>query len=294
MPDPVNAPIAIPLATNQQLLGVTTMPEPDAVVFSFKSALPAVPMITVWTSPNNLNSDMVPQNQVAVSFGPSATDHHVRVEGLPQTKHLIYKVSVGDPARNVRPVESIGFVNTLNRVCLIEIISIEFLSVGNPDSDPVDLNFAVYDAHGSGGDKLFLNGSVFGENATFHTDDASNGDIVNRPFGALIRIENAPVRVAPWLIMANSDGFDVVGILEPDTLPSGPTSGSHGDAHFASTLAFLDQTSTVGASELKTFILASGLKGVSFEATARYQTVVTDPLGPIVKPVRRPPRGIGF
>jgi hypothetical protein len=45
---------------------------------------------------------------------------------------------------------------------------------------------------------------------------------------------------------------------------------------------------------LKTFILASGLKGVSFEATARYQTVVTDPLGPIVKPVRRPPRGIGF
>ena len=135
---------------------------------------------------------------------------------------------------------------------------------------------------------------MFGENATFHTDDASNGDIVNRPFGALIRIENAPVRVAPWLIMANSDGFDVVGILEPDTLPSGPTSGSHGDAHFASTLAFLDQTSTVGASELKTFILASGLKGVSFEATARYQTVVTDPLGPIVKPVRRPPRGIGF
>jgi len=295
MLDPVNAPIAIPLATNQHLLGVTTMPEPDAVLFSFKSALPTVPMITVWTSPNNLNSDMIPQNQVAVSFGPQGTDHHVRIEGLPQSKHLIYKVSVGAPGSSQFPTESVGFVNTLFRVCQIELIKIEFLSVGDPDGGvAVDLNLAVYDGHASTRDKLFIDGSHFDTHVAFHSNSVDNGDIVSQPFGAVTRIEHAPVRVVPWVIMANTIGFDIIGTLEPQTLPDGPTSGSFRDASFATALVPLDQSTTVGETPFQTFIMSSGLKGVSFEITGRYKTVVTDPLGPIVKPVRRPPRGIGF
>src|ERR1700709_950255 len=131
MSNPVNAPLMSLNGIGHRGLGVLAMPEPDAVVFTFQSALPTVPMITVWKSPNNANSDMIPQNQVTVAFGPSTTNHHVRVEGLPQATHLVYRVSVGNPASSPMPVVETNFVNTLSRICLLEFMSINFFNTGD-------------------------------------------------------------------------------------------------------------------------------------------------------------------
>jgi hypothetical protein len=292
MLNPVNAPSAIPMATSQHLLGVLTKPEPDAVVFTFQSALPTVPMITVWRSPNNLNSDMIPQNQVTVAFGPRTTNHSIRVGGLPQATHLIYRVSVGDPARSPMPVVEVDFVNTLNRFCLIEFLSIRFLSTGDSDGGAsVALNMAVYDGAGRLGEKLFLDGEHFGHNVGFQNNSIDNGQVVDHPFGGLVRIENAPGRVVPWVIMAHENGFDIIGTLEPETLPDGPTSGSNGDSQFATALASLPLAASVGETAWQTFIMSSGLKGVSFEIIARIQTIVTDPLPSIPVPIHFHPGG---
>ena len=43
----------------------------------------------------------------------------------------------------------------------------------------------------------------------------------------------------------------------------------------ATALVPLDQSTTVGETPFQTFIMSSGLKGVSFEITGRYKTVVT-------------------
>ena len=110
----------------------------------------------------------------------------------------------------------------------------------------------------------------------------------------LLVLNEVGPEASAYYFMANTIGFDIIGTLEPQTLPDGPTSGSFRDASFATALVPLDQSTTVGETPFQTFIMSSGLKGVSFEITGRYKTVVTDPLGPIVKPVRRPPRGIGF
>lgn len=292
MSNPVNAPSVIPMATSQHLLGVLAMPEPDAVVFKFQSSLATVPMITIWRSPNNAQSDMMPQNQVTVAFGPSATNHTVRVEGLPQATHLIYRVSVGDPARNPMPVVEIDFVNTLNRICIIEFMSINFLYTGDSDGGAfINLNMAVYDGAGRLGDKLFLDGAHSGNNVSWQNNSVDNGKVVDHPFGGVVRIENAPGRVVPWVIMAHENGFDTIGTLEPNTLPDGPTSGSNGDAQFATSLVPLDLPGTVGETGWRTFIMESGLKGVSFEITAREQTIVTDPLPQIIVPIHWHPGG---
>jgi len=292
MSNPVNAPDVILMEAPQHLLGVLTMPEPDAVVFTFKSALPTVPMITVWKSPNNVNSDMVPQNQLTVAFGPSTTNHSVRVEGLPQATHLIYRVSVGDPARSPMPVVEVDFVNTLNRFCLIEFMSIKFLNSGDSSGGAsVSLNMAIYDGAGRSGEKLSLSGEHFGQNVSWKNGSVDNGQVVDHPFGGLVRIENAPSRLVPWVIMAHESGFDMIGTLEPATLPDGPTSGSNGDSQFATSLASLPLPARVGETNWQTFMMESGLKGVAFEITARAKTIVTDPLPPIVIPIRLPPGG---
>lgn len=295
MSNPVNAPNVIPMATSQHLLGVLAMPEPDAVVFTFQSALPTVPMITVWKSPNNANSDMIPQNQVTVAFGPSTTNHHVRVEGLPQATHLVNRVSVGNPASSPMPVVETNFVNTLNRICLIEFMSINFFNTGDSDGGAsVVLNMAVYDGAGRGGDKLLLNGAHFGTNVSWKNNSVDNGQIVDHPFGGLVRIENAPSRVVPWVIMAHESGFDIIGTLEPETLPDGPTSGSNGDSQFATSLVPIPLPARVGQSGWQTFIMESGLKGVSFEIIGRAQTIVTDPLPPIDVSIHFHPHLGGF
>lgn len=268
MPNPVNAPGPVP--TIQHLLGVLAMPEPDAVVFTFRSSLPTVPMITVWKSPNNANSDMIPQNQVTVAFGPSTTNHRVRVAGLPQATHLIYKVSVGDPARSPMPVVETNFVNTLYRFCLIEFMSIDFLNTGDPDGGRRSAStWPSMTARAASETNYSSTAPISGTNVSWKNDSVDNGQIVDHPFGGLVRIEHAPGRVVPWVIMAHESGFNIIGTLEPNTLPDGPTSGSNGDSQFATSLVPIPLAAKIGESAWQTFIMESGLKGVSFEIKGR-------------------------
>jgi len=264
---------------SQHLLGVNVVAQPGAVIFNFKSAEPTVPMITIWRSPNNVNADMIPQNQVTVSFGPNTTDHSVRVEGLPQASHLIYKVSVGDPAHSPMPVEEVDFVNTLSRTCLIDIVSIKFLTTGFSDNGArVDLNLAMYDGAGRLGEKLMITGSQFASHLAWQNNSVDNGQVFDHPFGGLLRIENAPDRIVPWVIMAQSDGFDILGTLEPSSLPDGIASGRSGGAHSATAMVHLDLPRSVGEAPWRPFVMETGPTTASFSITGREQTIVTDPL----------------
>jgi len=117
------------------------------------------------------------------------------------------------------PVVEVDFVNTLYRFCLIEFMSIKFLNSGDSSGGAsVSLNMAIYDGAGRLGEKLFLDGEHHGPNVSWKSDSVDNGQVVDHPFGGLVRIEHAPSRVVPWVIMAHESGFDMIGTLEPATL----------------------------------------------------------------------------